>query len=155
MTEDELKCSISGSFFKFKPESDLTIDEFKDLKVTVLAPDKGWLYIPKAFVRPEDMKWRPLPNERGMSPSEVEDSFLTAIRRSDFLYIENPGGYIGEMVCFEIGFAFGRGKMIFSREKIVSSEYDLAFQGTINNIIVASPAEARDLFIESGEERNS
>lgn len=42
-------------------------------------------------------------------PSAVEERQLEAIRRSELLYVVNPGGYCGSSVMLEIGFAIGRG----------------------------------------------
>ena len=47
MKEVEISAVVSGSF-KFKDQIDKTIDELTELDVNVLAPDKGWLYIPPA-----------------------------------------------------------------------------------------------------------
>lgn len=46
MKEGELSTCISGSF-KFKPEIDRLIEEFQDLHVKVLSPEKGWLAVPR------------------------------------------------------------------------------------------------------------
>jgi len=36
---------------------------------------------------------------------EIEDSLLEKIKLSDFVYLVNPGGYIGISATFEIGYA--------------------------------------------------
>ena len=152
MTENELKCCVSGSFFKFKPEIDDTIDEFQGLNIVVLSPDKGWLYIPRHTITSEDLKFRPLPSERGMSPALIEDEFLKCVRKSDFLYVENPEGYVGEMVCLEIGFAMGCGIPVFSREPIKSEELnDLRFKEIIDQIMIADPEDVEAL-LKTGKE---
>jgi len=62
--ERKLKCIVSGSFRKFKQEIDTAIDELTDYGVTVLAPNKGWLYIPPQRLYSSDYKeFRPLPAE--------------------------------------------------------------------------------------------
>ncbi len=121
--EREINASVSGSFEKHKPEIDKTIDELTDLGVKVLAPDKGWLLIPVrklhiVIARNLPSNFRPLPSEIGMTIKEIEDRFLSAISRSDFLYIENPEGYIGHTVALELGFAIGGGIPVFSRKAI-------------------------------------
>lgn len=142
--EKRLNCVISGSFFKFKPEIDLMIDHFTDLGVTVLAPDKGWLYIPPARLhRLEDRQFRPLPKERGMSIREIEDSFLEALSRSDFVYVVNPEGYVGDTVCFEMGFAMASGIPIYSQEQIPETlDPDPLWKLRIEAIEVLTPEEA-------------
>lgn len=152
MRENELKCCVSGSFFKFKKEIDTTIDEFRGLGFTVLAPDKGWLYIPKHLIGTLDLKFRPLPTERGMDSGQIEDSFLESIRKSNFLYVDNHEGYIGDSVSLEIGFTIAHGISIFSRNKMVSNEvYDLWWGYLTDRIIVAQPSEIRGLLRDARE----
>lgn len=118
MQEKELRACVSGSFKKFKPEIDLAIEELGDLGVTVLAPGKGWLYIPpQRILNPTDYEFRPLPSEKGMSIKGIEDDFLSSVRKSDFLYVVNPEGYIGEVVNMEIGFALALDIPVFLQEK--------------------------------------
>lgn len=114
--EKKLKCVVSGSFSKFKPEIDRAIDELTDLKVTVLAPNKGWLLIPPTRNYSKDKNsFRPLPSERGMDIKQIEDAFLSAIKDSDFVYVINPDGYIGNVVSFELGFAMSLDIPIYSQ----------------------------------------
>lgn len=140
--EAELSVVIPGSFSKFKPEIDLTIDEFKDLGVTVLAPGKGWLYKPplKRFTKADVETFRPLASEQGMTIKEIEDSFLESIRESDFVYIVNPQGFIGDTVSFEIGYAMGSGIPLYSQKRILTQ--DLIMQAMISDIKVFTPQKA-------------
>lgn len=119
MKENDLKACVSGSFDKFKPEIDLAIDELNELGVTVLAPGKGWLCKPsnRIFNLLED-KFRPLPSETGMGIKEIENDFLSNIKKSNFLYVINPQGYIGNIVSLEIGFAIASGIPVFLQQKI-------------------------------------
>lgn len=119
MIEKDIKACVSGSFDKFKPEIDLAIDELNELGVSVLSPSKGWLYKPlhKIF-NPKEDKFRPLPSETGMGIKQIEDDFLSSIRKSDFLYVINPEGYIGNVVGLEIGFAIASGISVFLQHKI-------------------------------------
>ena len=119
MSERELKACVSGSFFKFKPEIDLAIEELSDLGVTVLAPDKGWLHIsPQKITNPKDYEFRHLPTEKGMSIKEVENDFLLSVAKSDFLYVVNPNGYIGDMVAMEIGYAIALDIPVFLQQEV-------------------------------------
>jgi hypothetical protein len=119
MTESDLKACVSGSFYKFKPEIDLAIEELNDHGVTVLSPTKGWLYKPpQRIFNPKEDKFRPLPSEVGMGIKEIEDDFLRSIKKSDFLYVINPQGYVGNAVCLEIGFAIGNGIPVFLQQEI-------------------------------------
>ncbi|MFH1970963.1 MAG: hypothetical protein ABIJ05_01070 [Patescibacteria group bacterium] len=119
MIEKDLKACVSGSFDKFKPEIDLAIDELNELGVTVLSPSKGWLYKPSQRIfNPKEDKFRPLPSETGMGIKEIEDDFLSNVKKSDFLYVINPEGYIGNVVGLEIGFAIASGIPVFLQQKI-------------------------------------
>jgi hypothetical protein len=109
--ENEPKCCVSGSF-KFKPEIDLAIRELKDLRVTVLSPEEGWICIP--FANPS---FRPLPTEVGKSIKQIEDNFLSSVRKSDFLYVVNPNGYLGMSACLEIGFAVANDIPVFMQNE--------------------------------------
>lgn len=141
--ENELSNVISGSFSKFKPEIDLAIDEFTGLGVTVLAPDKGWLYKPplRQFEK-EDLVnfFRPLPSEIGMRIKEIEDAFLASLRKSDFVYVLNPEGFIGNMVSFEIGYALASKIPIYSQRQIL--DQGLVSLGVIADVKILSPKEA-------------
>ncbi len=122
--EKDLRCVVSGSFLKFKPEIDLAIDELSNLGVVVLAPEKGWLLKPSStIVTPKGEFFRPLQSEQGMTPKQVEDSFLKALSLSDFVYVVNPDGYVGNMVSMEIGFAMARGIPVYS-QRLISPKLD-------------------------------
>lgn len=136
--ECELSTCISGSF-KFKPEIDRLIEEFKDLHVKVLAPEKGWLVIPR--YRISSPKFRPLPSEQKMSIRQIEDDFLRSIKRVTFVYVADFEGYTGSSVNFEIGFALGQGKPIYCIEKIINNECDLMFGEHIKSIKIMTPEE--------------
>lgn len=150
MKEKLLKATVSGSFDKFKPEIDLAITELQDLGVTVLAPDKGWLYIPPTGAARSKTEFRPLPSERYMSPKQVEDSFLNSIRKSDFLYVLNLEGYIGNMVSLEIGFAVALNIPVFlQREPSVLLDLDERWEEIKDKIKICTIAEAVNIVIEA------
>lgn len=144
--ETGIKCVVSGSFSKFKPEIDRTIEEFRDLGIEVLAPQKGWLYIPPSkIVTPKDLKFRPLPSETHMSIREIEDGFLENLAIAHFQYVENQNGYVGESVCFEIGFALAYRKPIFARFPLSPTlDLDPVWKLRISSIHVLSPAQVID-----------
>lgn len=115
MSERELKCVISGSFDKSKPEIDRAIDEFTELGVKVLAPNKGWLIVSQSQ---KNIGFRPLKTELYMTTKEIEEVFLKGIENSDFLYLVDMHGYVGNSAAFEMGYAFGREIPIYAREEI-------------------------------------
>lgn len=136
--EYELSTCISGSF-KFKPEIDLLIEEFQDLHVKVRAPEKGWIALPRYRIALP--KFRPLPSEQKMSIRLIEDNFLNKIRKSTFLYVASYEGYTGFSTDFEMGFALGADKPIYSVERIKNLENDLTTEEIINTVKIMTPAE--------------
>ena len=116
--ERDIKAVVSGSFSKFKPEIDRKIEELEDHGVTVLAPDKGWVYIPKPYLLKLDDKFRPLPSETEMSPKQIEDEYLHVLSKSDFVYLVNPHGYVGNTASMEIGVAIALGIPVYSQEEV-------------------------------------
>ena len=53
--------------------------------------------------------------EVGMSPREIENWHLRAIKQSDFILLHAPKGYVGISAAMEIGYALALKKPIFSR----------------------------------------
>jgi hypothetical protein len=147
----ELKTAISGSF-KFKKEIDELHDEFADYGVEVLEPTMGWLFTPTVISEFRNTGFRPLPAEKYIkSIGEVEERFLRAIRKSDFLYLYNAEQYIGVSAAMEIGCAHANNKPIYSKEpiSIANAEYNLdTFKFLKNAIKIATPAEAASLAAE-------
>ena len=137
--EAEISTCISGSF-KFKPEIDRLIEEFQDLHVRVLSPEKGWLVVPKFHILLKN-NFRPLPSEKNMTVKQVENNFLTDVKKSTFLYVANFGGYTGCSTNFEIGFALGIGKPIYSIEKIANIENDLLYGEDVKSIKIMTPKD--------------
>jgi hypothetical protein len=123
--ESELTTAISGSF-KFKPEIDEVHEEFRDYGVVVIAPDTGWLYLPKfrlAVPGDSDFSFRPLPSERQMGGAgEIERMFLRDIRTADFVYFYTPEGYAGNSVAFEFGFALALEKPLYALEPLADTD---------------------------------
>ncbi len=140
--ETEISGCISGSF-KFKPEIDRLIEEFRDLGAIILSPEKGWIIMPyHRLLSPPYPKFRPLPSEKGLSIKGIEDSFLRAVAHSDFLYVANFEGYTGQSTNFEIGFALGKDKPIYSVIQMKSDEEgDLWLEQILKQLKVATPAE--------------
>ncbi len=118
-SNNPISCVISGSF-KFKPEIDETYDEFQDNNISVLAPEKGRLFLPKQrIIRLDEIQsMRPLPNERDINPNQIEKEFLTQLKRADFMYLMNLEDYIGLSVALEIGAALGDRKPIYAKKPI-------------------------------------
>lgn len=116
---ERLSCVITGSF-KFKPEIDEVYDELRDNGIKVLAPEKGWLYLPlRQIIRLEELgTLRPLPSEKDMNPKDIERVFLSHLDRANFMYLMNPEDYIGLSGAFEIGWALAKKKPIYANKEI-------------------------------------
>lgn len=108
-TSNPLSASVSSSFQKFLPETRRAITELKRVGIKVLSPARTRkINASRDFVL--------LAGDKG-SPADIERTHLKAISRSDFLYVVNPDGYIGNSVAMEIGFAQCLGIPVFSLEK--------------------------------------
>lgn len=141
--QKNISCTVLGSF-KFKKEIDLTIEEFKDNGVRVLAPEKGSIYIPpsKRYILTKS-SFYPLPSEIDMPIKEIENSFLRAIAISNFAYLVDINGYVGPVVSMEMGFTLARKIPLYAQEKIDNTlDTDLQWQNEIEKIPVLTPVEA-------------
>jgi hypothetical protein len=109
-----LSVSICGSYHRHLKDMKERIAECRQLGITVL--------IPKYASRKSENEhgFVVLRGENG-SPKELQDKNFRSIAASSFLYVENPGGYIGQSTALEIGYAYARRIPIFCREK--PSEY--------------------------------
>jgi diphthamide synthase subunit DPH2 len=43
---------------------------------------------------------------------------LEKIDEADILYVVNPGGYVGRSLCFDLGYAYAKNKMIYAMHPI-------------------------------------
>jgi len=75
---------------------------------------------------PHNLPIMNLPKEKetpDMVPGLVQDH-LDKIDKSESLLVVNPGGYIGNSVKIEIGYAKGKGKKVYFLEKTNQPELD-------------------------------
>ncbi|MCK5127308.1 MAG: hypothetical protein KAR42_13720 [candidate division Zixibacteria bacterium] len=106
--KNSLNCTICGSFNRYLSEIEHKIKEIKALGITVLSPkNTNALSTDGGFVR--------LQGDCN-SNKEIEVLHLQAIERSDFIYIVNPHGYLGNSTIFEIGYAISRGIPVYSSD---------------------------------------
>ena len=104
----EISATISGSFNKHLDTIQKKALQFRQKGIEVLSPKlTGPVSLSGGFIR--------LADDEG-TPAEIESRHLAAILRSDFLYVINPGGYIGRSVAFEIGYALSKNIPIYSLE---------------------------------------
>ena len=105
----KLKATISGSFNKYLEKIKEILEEFEDNDIEILSPKLS-------HIKSNENKFIIFENEDNC-PRELELKHLEAIQRSDFLYIVNPQGYIGNSCAMEIGFALAHNIPIFSLEE--------------------------------------
>ena len=108
-----LTCTISGSFRRFLPQISAKMKECAEQNIAVSSPlsidptgeEAGFIF---------------LKGDRGET-KDIESSHLRAIRKSDFLYVVNPGGYVGPSTTIEVGYAIALSIPIFSLEPATES----------------------------------
>ena len=100
-----LTCTISGSFRRSLDAIELKMAEFRHAGFTVLSPRN-------THSVGEVTGFILLEGDTG-SPKDIQQGHLNAIRQSDFLYVVNPGGYIGPSATLEIGYALSLGIPVF------------------------------------------
>jgi len=84
--------------------------------------------------------WFSLPfSEKIKESRKAEIAHFEKIDRADITYIVNPSGYVGNSVVLEIGYAYAKGKMIYSQETVV----DYAVMSLILQTI--SPEDLADI----------
>ena len=105
----KLKATISGSFQKFLRKIKQVIDEFEKNEIEILSPKLS-------NVKSSENSFIIFAHENRL-PKDLEINHLKAIEQSDFLYIVNPQGYIGNSCAMEIGFALAHDIPIFTLEK--------------------------------------
>ena len=120
---------LCGSFRFFKEIS----------KVAKFLADKGvFCYTPQPFkFRDQEHpvyfsnKWDKLSYSDKLKISrEAELAYLEKVDKADIIFVINPSGYVGKSVIFEVGYAFGKGKLIFFQEPI----QDFAIMGIVQRI---------------------
>jgi len=105
-----MKTTISGSFRKHLKEITQVIEEFEKYEVKVLSP---------AHTSPKNPgdEFVLFDGETTEDPKELEELHLKGIKNSDFLYVVNPGGYIGNSATMEIGYALALNIPIYALEE--------------------------------------
>jgi NTP pyrophosphatase (non-canonical NTP hydrolase) len=100
-----LTCTISGSFRRFLKEIAVKAEECRRNGVTVASP--------KSTVLAREVNGFVLLERESGTPADLERGHLDAIERSDFLYLVNPGGYVGPSATLEVGYAAARSVPVY------------------------------------------
>jgi len=93
-----VKVTVSGSFHRFMKEVTEDVEEFKGLGMTVMSPKEPYVVGEMGdfiFVASDLVK----------SIHLVQNRHLDSITASNFLWLVNPGGYVGLSAAMEIGYA--------------------------------------------------
>lgn len=135
-----MRVTVSGSFTKHWDDIQAAVRHFTELGAKVLSPingppvreEGGFVYL-RGDVGPADT---------------VEQRHLCAIQQSDLLYIVNPGGYLGNSVALEIGYALSWHTAIWSSDIFGELPHSLlAKQGTIPQALESLRHQLKDLKI--------
>ena len=122
---------ISGSFRKHLAEIQQTIREFTALGIEALSPSLSEAINPGAeFVI--------LETDDTNDSRVLEHRHLSAIRKTDVLYLCNVDGYIGFKAAYEFGFAGAISKKVFCREPIGE-------QGLEHSATTATPQKIKEI----------
>ena len=105
---EALRCTISGSFRRFLPQVGEVMRECAEQGVRIISPRSN-----EVVGEREGFLLLKGDTEK---PQEIELRHLRSIRSSDFLYVVNPGGYVGPSATMEIGYALAISVPVFCLE---------------------------------------
>jgi hypothetical protein len=117
---------VSGSFRKHMEQIGKVLENFENADVKVLAPAT------KEAINPDEEFIILVTDDPEKPPHKLEMDFMREIRKADFLYVTNVGGYVGQSAATEM--AYARLKNL----PIVVAE-------AINNFSGEIPEEAQEL----------
>ena len=106
-----VRATVSGSFRRHMPAVQEAVYSLTDLGVEVLSPSDprvvdafgNFLFVASDHLRTIRL---------------VEQRHLAAIRQSDFLWLADPEGYVGNSASLEIGFAAALGVPVYATEPL-------------------------------------
>jgi hypothetical protein len=111
MKKNKYQCVIIGSFRKHYSEMINVIKLFAENDIEVLSPRISNILNPDEEFVIFDY------DPEGASIREIEDLVLKKMHKSNFVYIVNPGGYIGLSASFEIGYCHGNSLRVYAMER--------------------------------------
>ncbi len=127
-TLHQVRVTVSGSFRKHWTDIDAVRKKLIERGGKVMSPVNG----PPVL---ENDGFVFLRSDVG-SPDDLERGHLSAIRKSDLLYIVNPEGYLGNSVALEIGYALAWDVPIWSSETFAESpQRELVRAGSIEEAL--------------------
>lgn len=128
----KLNVTVSGSFHRHIRAIKEAVKEFNEMGIQVLSP---------ADPRVVDSVGQFLfvASDKHRSIRLVQDRHLSAIIHSDFLWLVDPDGYVGQSASLELGFAIAYGIPIFS--EVIPP--DLTLRQYVKQ--VGGPKEAKEI----------
>jgi hypothetical protein len=137
---NQIKVTVSGSFTRHLVEIQRAVAELKARGVQVLSPEQptivdavdGFIFVA---------------SDRHRSVKLVQDRHLASIACSDFLWLENPDGHVGQSAALEIGFAIARGIPVYSTSlpnDLTMRQYVSEVANMESAVSLASPSTPRD-----------
>lgn len=129
------KVTISGSYRKHFDRLVSAKKDFTTLGAEVLRPHSDSISVAdQELVRlegdPDDLR-------------AVQEKQLEALRDSDFVYVVNPGGYLGPSATLEVGYAHRAGTPVYASEQPFEPAVAAVVQG------VYAPEEALEHYRET------
>lgn len=124
----KVSCTISGSYRRFLEEVSGKFQECSENGIEVLSPAS-------TEVKDEINGFVFLKGDEG-DAEKIEGKHLRCISKSDFLYVVNPGGYIGPSATLEIGYAVSQKVPVFCSDKPAEPVFDfyVSVEANIKNL---------------------
>ena len=108
------KVTISGSFTRDMKKIGQDTEEFKNLDYEVLSPIS-------VNVVKELSHFMYVDGDVIDDSRRTQDLHFRAIDKSDFLWIVAPDGRPGQSTCMEMGYAYGIGKKMYTKDTILDT----------------------------------
>lgn len=138
-----MNITVIGSFKKYYGDICDLIDLMSKHGVRVLSPKKSRIVENiEGFVILES-------DDRNCQPYVIQENVFDNIRKSNYVYVWNPGGYLGNSTCYEIGKIIGMEIPLFFKE----SPKDLPLK--VDDCQIKSPSEFIEYLLHevSGKEK--
>ena len=110
LSDAQHKSLLIGSFRKHYPNMVDVIKKFESAGIEVLSPKIAEILNPDDEFVVFDY------DPENLSEKELEDLVLEKMHKSRFVYLVNPGGYIGLSAAFEVGYCAAHGIDVYAME---------------------------------------
>jgi hypothetical protein len=130
----KITATVSGSFTRHLSEIQRAVTELKAHGVRVLSPEQPTIVEEvRGFVF--------VASDRHRSVKLVQDRHLASIANSDFLWLENPDGHVGQSAALELGFAIASGIPVYSNslpDDLTMRQYVTEVPNLASAVLIAS-----------------